>query len=148
YMSGLFGVDGMVGFQADGAGVSGKLAGIPVSLTVPRLGGIFAIRGRVAWDSSTFGASLALGVGAAVRHVIFIALGAAAKDYTAPGVVLDAALHAHFAPLNALSLGIFLWGENAGDDVSLKVSPLMSPVHVVQSTQFFALPYLGIEFGP
>jgi hypothetical protein len=142
------GIDAMVGFQADGAGVSGKLSGMPVTLTVPRIGGIFAVRGRVSLDSPPFSASLAVGFGAAVRHVIFVALGATAKTYTAPGIVVDAAVHVRFAPINALSLGLFLWGENPGNDVSLKVAPLPSDVHVVRSTQFFALPYLGIEFGP
>ena len=41
-----------------------------------------------------------------------------------------------------------LWGENAGGDMALKVNPLTTSVHPVESTQFFALPYVGIEFGP
>ena len=32
--------------------------------------------------------------------------------------------------------------------MGLKVSPLTTAVHFVTSTQFFALPYVGIEFGP
>jgi hypothetical protein len=148
YLAGPVGIDGMAGVQVDGASVSGTVSGTSVVLTIPRIGGIFAARGRVSWAEGPFEASLALGVGAAVRHVIFVALSAASKTYSAPGVVLDGAFHVQFVPKSSLSLGIFFWAENAGSSVLLRVSPLPEAVHVVQSTQFFALPYVGVEFGP
>ena len=52
------GIDAMFGFQADAAGVHGKVAGMAEALTIPRVGGVFAVRGRLAWDSPSFGASL------------------------------------------------------------------------------------------
>jgi hypothetical protein len=148
YMVDPVGIDAMVGLQVDGAGAKGKVLGMAASLTIPRVGGVFAVRARLAWRGPSFGASLAAGVGAAVRDVIFIALSVDSKTYVAPGIVLDGALHARFGHGTALSFGLMLWGENAGSNFTQKVNPLTTPVHVVSSTQFYALPYVGIEFGP
>jgi hypothetical protein len=132
----------------DAAGASGKAFGTSATLTIPRLGGIFAVRARVASQGPSFRASLAAGFGVAVRDVAFVALGVDSKTYVSPGVVIDGGLHARFAANTSVSFGLMLWGENAGSGVTLKVPPLTQPVHVVASTQLFALPYVGVEFGP
>jgi hypothetical protein len=142
------GIDAMFGFQADTAGVKGKVAGTPQSLTIPRVGGVFAVRARLAWNSPSFGASLAAGVGVGIRDVVLIGVGATSKPYVSPAIVVDGALRARLAATTAFSCGLMLWGENAGNGTALKVSPLTTAVHFVASTQFFALPYVGIEFGP
>jgi hypothetical protein len=142
------GIDFMAGLQVDAAGAKGKAFGTSENLTIPRLGGIFAVRARLASQGPAFGGSLAAGFGVAVREVAFGAVGVDSKTYVSPGIVLDGALHAHFAVNTSMSFGLMLWGENAGEGVTLKVNPLPQAVHVVASTQLFALPYLGVEFGP
>jgi hypothetical protein len=142
------GIDFMAGLQVDAAGAKGKAFGTSENLTIPRLGGIFALRARLASQGPAFGASLAAGFGVAVRDVAFGAVGVDSKTYVSPGIVLDGAVHARFAANTSMSFGLMLWGENAGEGVTLKVNPLPQPVHVVASTQLFALPYLGVEFGP
>ena len=88
------------------------------------------------------------GAGGAVRAIGNIGGGDESASYFAPAITADVALAIPINSAVALSLGLFFWGENAGNDATVEASPLTAPIHVVASTQAFFLPFLGLEFGP
>jgi hypothetical protein len=88
------------------------------------------------------------GLGAALREVAFIALGVDSKSYLAPAVTVEGAAHVRFSPTLALSFGLLVWAENAGNSVLVQAAPLPAPRHIVSGTQIFVSPTVGIELGP
>ncbi len=141
------GVDVLFGFQGYAAGMSGKVQTKSLSLTVPSIGGIGAVRGRLAWRTSSIGLSLAAGVGGALRDIGVIGIGVNSVSYFSPAITIEGAAHFRFGG-SAFSVGLMFWGENAGNGATLKPPPLTTPVHVARSTQAFLFPFLGLEFGP
>jgi hypothetical protein len=148
YAADPVGVDVLFGFQGDAAGMSGKVQTSSLSLTVPRIGGIAAVRARLAWHDPSFGLSLAAGVGGALRDIGVIGIGVNSVTYFSPAITVEGAAHFNVGGAAAFSVGLMFWAENAGNDATLKPPPLTTPVHVVRSTQAFVFPFLGLEFGP
>jgi hypothetical protein len=141
-------LEALVGFQVDLSTASGTTSGMAATIAIPRLGGLFALRARMTWQSPEVRWTVAAGFGAALRDVFVISLGIDSTTYLSPAVNLEGGVQFRFGPTTALSLGLLFWGENAGGDVLLKVHPLTKEVHGVASTQAFFMPFLGIEFGP
>jgi hypothetical protein len=154
YAAGPTGIDALAGLALDASSVRATAEGVSAQLTVPRAGGIFAVRGRVAWDAGPWQNPAALrlvlsgGLGAALREVAFIALGVDSKSYLAPAVTVEGAAHVRFSPTLALSFGLLVWAENAGNSVLVQAAPLPAPRHIVSGTQIFVSPTVGIELGP
>jgi len=146
--------------------------------TIDRFGGIGALRARGTIQGKRWRASLAAGLGlaykimAAERKVATAdgtnlterdVYGPGGFSYFSPAVSVDAAVHWRLTPTTALSLGVTLWGENAGNSVVTQpaqndvlvntqtktVVPLFTPAyHLASSGQLFVGPYLGMQFGP
>jgi hypothetical protein len=142
------GIEAFLGFQVDGASVQGTVQGVSATLTIPRIGGQFALRARFALTTPQLRWTLAAGLGAAFRELAFLSLtGVDSQTYLAPAVSLETTVHARFSPTLAFSLGLSMWAENGGD-IALQAKPLTVPVNVIRSTQLMILPLVGIEFGP
>lgn len=148
YMMDPIGIDALFGVQADAAGVKATADGQTASVVIPRIGGIFAARARLAWQNPAVRLTAAGGVGFAFRSIGLIAEGLDTTTYLAPAITLEGALHLRITKTTALSLGLLFWGENAGHGQQLQVKPLTTTVVVVRSTQAFLLPFIGIEVGP
>jgi hypothetical protein len=82
-------------------------------------------------------------------------------SYWSPGVSLDAAAHLRTTPTLAVALGLSLWGETAwGNARSVadptrtlagngKVAPAHTPAYLMaHGIQIYAMPYIGLAFGP
>jgi hypothetical protein len=160
YMSKPVGLDVLFGVQADTSSstVTAMAGGSPVTLGVPRAGGLVALRARLAWQAPEVRLTFAGGVGMAVRAVRlapdgdFFSLfsgGTQELVYVAPAITLEGAMHWRTSPGTGISLGILFWAENAGSGPELQApNVLPQPVHVLAGTQAFVLPFLGLEFGP
>jgi hypothetical protein len=148
YEAGLVGVDALIGFQGDGAGIRAKVQTTHVGGSVPSLGFLAALRARIAWHGPSIGVRLAPGFGFAYRDIGSIGSNVKSVSYVAPAVTLEGALDFRIGGSVMLSFGLMFWGENAGDDVKIQVPPLTVPIHPVRSTQAFVLPTIGLEFGP
>jgi len=91
-----------------------------------RLGGIGAVRARVAFQSHLLRGTLAAGPGIAYRQMV-MERDATATDgsgridkylpgsvgYLSPGLSAEAALHIRLSPTVAVAVGAFLWADNA-----------------------------------
>jgi hypothetical protein len=148
YAHGPLGVDALVGFQGDGAGIRAKVQTTSVGGSVPSLGFLAALRARIAWRGPSFGVRLSPGFGFAYRDIGSIGSNVKSVSYVAPAVTLEGALDFRIGGSVMLSLGLMFWGENAGNDVKIQVPPLTMPVHAVRGLQAFVLPGIGLEFGP
>ncbi len=146
--------------------------------TIDRFGGIGALRVRGTIQGKAWRASLAAGLGIAYRIMAAERKVATADgsnlterdvygpggfSYFSPAVSVDAAIHWRMSQTTALSLGLMLWGENAGNSVVTQsaqndvlvntstktVLPLFTPAyHLASSGQLFVGPYVGMQFGP
>jgi hypothetical protein len=142
---------------------------------VLRAGGGGAVRARVIWDPHPrFRFTFAIGPGLAVRHVIAVRRavaqdGSGAEDqfappgaaYASPALSVDLAAHLRLAPGVSLALGMGAWLETAWDALIVQGDsrrvlvlpsgpvPLRTPSYrLLQGTQAFIGPYLGMQFGP
>lgn len=142
------GIDGLVGLQIDASQAHATVQNESDSVAVPRVGALFAVRARWSVYTRAVRFSVGAGVGGAARGIGNIGGGAESASYFAPAVTADVALAVPITPAVAFTLGLFFWGENAGNDATVVASPLTMPIHVVASTQTFFLPFFGMEVGP
>jgi PEGA domain-containing protein len=148
YIVDPIGFDVLFGVQADVTSVSATAAGQSATVVIPRIGGVFAARARLAWQNSAVRFTGEAGLGAALRTIGLIAGGVDTAKYFAPAITLEGAMHLRVGRTAALSLGMMFWGENAGRGQQLQVKPLTTAVVIVRSTQAFFLPFIGMEIGP
>jgi hypothetical protein len=148
YAHGLVGVDALLGFQGDGAGIHAKVQTTSVGGSVPSLGFLGALRARIAWHGPSIGLRLSPGFGFAYRDIGSVGSNTKSVSYVAPAFTLEGAVEFRIGGSVMMSLGLMFWGENPGNDVNIKVPPLTVPVHPVRTTQAFFLPSIGLEFGP
>lgn len=148
YIVDPIGFDVLFGIQVDATRAAATADGQTATAVIPRVGGLFAARAKLAWQNSMARLTFAAGVGAALRSIGLIAGGVDTATYFAPAITLEGAAHVRIARTSAISLGMMFWAENAGEGQQLQVKPLTTSVVVVRSTQAFFLPFVGMEIGP
>lgn len=137
-----------------------------------RIGGVAALRARVAFQTHLIRGSLSAGPGisyrlmqmerdttAASNSALIDKYVPGAVGYFSPAITADASAQFRLSPTVAIAVGLFFWADNASIAGSNSTPPVVSsnkvptqiptPGYTVASgPQVLLGPYLGMQFGP
>jgi hypothetical protein len=141
-----------------------------------RAGGVAAVRARATFQTRMIRGTVAGGLGVSYKQMFMERDAVAASDpsltakyvpssvgYLSPAITLEAAIQLRVSQTVAVSIGAFLWADNASIAGSNSVpsssqqvltngttaEPIPTPqYHLATGTQVFLGPFVGMQFGP